>query len=70
MVIIGALGLVAWSFGANMLFQYLIAEVYNGDPGEPIWVLAPEYALLALIPASFLLYGSCVLLFSRVLSPE
>ncbi len=66
LIIIGALGLVAWSFGADMLFQYLVTEVYNGDPGEPIWVLAPEYVLLALIPTSFLLFGSCALLFSTV----
>lgn len=62
LVILGMLGMLLWYIGADILFQYLITEVYNGDPGEPIWVLAPEYAILVLVPVSLFLFGLCVLL--------
>jgi hypothetical protein len=66
LVAVGVVGLILWSIGAEVLFRYLTAEVYHGDPGEPIWVLAPEYAGLVLLPGGLLLFGLCVLLFFRV----
>lgn len=65
-IILGIVGLVVWSMGAEMVFNYMVAYVYGRDPGEPIWFMAPYYSMLVLIPLSLVIVGACVVLFSRV----
>ena len=65
-IILGIVGSAVWSVGAEMVFNYIVSYVDGRDPGEPIWVLAPYYSMLALIPLSLLILGACVVLFSQV----
>ena len=65
-IILGIIGFAVWSIGAEMVFNYMVSYVYGRDPGEPIWVVAPYYSMLVLIPLSLLIFGACVVLFSQV----
>jgi hypothetical protein len=66
LIVLGIAGLVAWCIGAEIVFQYLVTEVYGRDPGEAIWFLAPHYTLLAIVPAAVLLFGICTFMFSTI----
>jgi len=64
-IILGILGFVGWSVGAEMVFNYMVSYVYGRDPGEPIWVMVPYYSMLVLIPLSLLIFGACVVVFPQ-----
>jgi hypothetical protein len=56
------LGLVAggivWAFLVSLRFWYLVSNVPGKDIGEPIWILDPEFTLIAAVPGLLLaLYG-------------
>jgi hypothetical protein len=56
LVFIGVFGGgLLWIFLCGLRFDYLITEVYNGDPGEAIWSLDPLFTILAAIPAIILI---------------
>ena len=43
-----------WLVLCGLRFDYLITEIYNGDPGEAIWSLDPLFTTLAAIPGIIL----------------
>ena len=43
-----------WLVLVGLRFDYLITEVYDGDPGEAIWSLDPLFTIIAAIPGMFL----------------
>lgn len=47
-------GGLLWLLATSIWFDYLIANVYMGDPGEPIWVLDPIFTLIAALPGIFI----------------
>lgn len=49
-------GGLLWLVLIGLRFDYLITEVYNGDPGEAIWALDPLFTILAAIPGIILVF--------------
>jgi len=51
-------GGILWTFLVSLRFWYLINNVPGKDIGEAIWVLDPEFTLIAAVPGLLLaLYG-------------
>jgi cation transport ATPase len=54
-------GGLLWIVLIGLRFDYLINEVYDGDPGEAIWSLDPLFTMLAAIPGVVLVFAGLIL---------
>jgi len=57
-----------WIVLTGLRFEYLLAEVYNDNPGEAIWSLDPLFTIFAAIPGMILVFFG--LLFSSLSTSE
>ena len=62
LVLLGVFGGgLLWIVLVGLRFDYLVTEVYDGDPGEAIWSLDPLFTMLAAIPGIALVFAGLIL---------
>ncbi|MFW9974008.1 MAG: hypothetical protein ACFFDQ_01900 [Candidatus Thorarchaeota archaeon] len=50
-----------WLVLTGLRFDYLITNVYHGDPGEAIWSLDPLFTVIAAVPGLILVFVGIIL---------
>jgi hypothetical protein len=61
-------GGLLWMVLTGLRFEYLITNVYHGDPGEAIWSLDPLFTVIAAVPGLILVFVGIALSFQT--APE
>jgi len=65
-----------WIVLTGLRFDYLITNVYHGDPGEAIWSLDPFFTVIAAVPGLILVFVGIILSvwttldYAKVIEPE